>query len=69
MSAGSFAGALGAGFLSDLIGRKRSIQVAALIWIVGSMITCSAQNVGQLVAGRVINGLSVGIKCIPVKPN
>jgi MFS family permease len=62
MSAGSFAGALAAGFLSDHIGRKRSIQVAALIWIVGSMITCSAQNVTQLVAGRVINGFSVGIK-------
>lgn len=27
---------------------KRSIQVAALIWIVGSMITCSAQNVAQI---------------------
>jgi MFS family permease len=62
MSAGSFVGALGAGFLSDLIGRKRSIQVAALIWIVGSMVTYSSQNVAQLVAGRVINGLSVGIK-------
>jgi MFS family permease len=62
MSAGSFVGALCAGFLSDLIGRKRSIQVAALIWIAGSMITCSSQNIAQLVAGRVINGLSVGIK-------
>jgi MFS family permease len=62
MSAGSFAGALAAGFLSDWIGRKHSIQVAAIIWIIGSMVTCSAQNVAQLVAGRVINGLSVGIK-------
>jgi len=62
MSAGSFAGALGAGFLSDRIGRKHSIQVAAVIWIIGSMVTCSAHNVAQLVAGRVINGLSVGVK-------
>lgn len=62
MTAGSFAGALAAGFLSDWIGRKRSIQVAAIIWIIGSMVTCSSQNVAQLVAGRVINGLSVGIK-------
>jgi MFS family permease len=62
MSAGSFVGALAAGFLSDHIGRKRSIQCAAIIWIIGSVITCSSQNVGQLIAGRVINGLSVGIK-------
>jgi MFS family permease len=64
MSAGSFVGALAAGFLSDMIGRKRSIQVAAVIWIIGSVITASSQNVGQLIAGRVINGLSVGIKYI-----
>jgi MFS family permease len=32
-----------------------------LIWIVGSVICCSAQNVGHLIAGRVINGFCVGI--------
>jgi len=62
MSAGSFVGALAAGFLSDHIGRKHSIQVAACIWIVGSVVTCSSHSVTQLIAGRVINGLSVGIK-------
>jgi MFS family permease len=62
MSAGSFVGALAAGFLSDHIGRKHSIQVAAVIWIIGSIITCSSHSVAQLVAGRVINGFSVGIK-------
>ena len=62
MSAGSFVGALAAGFLSDHIGRKHSIEVAVVIWIIGSIITCSSHNVAQLVAGRVINGLSVGIK-------
>lgn len=69
MSAGSFVGALAAGFLSDMIGRKRSIQVAGIIWIVGSMVTASSQNVGQLIAGRVINGLSVGIKYISLLGN
>lgn len=58
MSAGSFAGALGAGFLSDKLGRKRAMEVASIIWIIGSAIQCSAQNVTQLVVGRVINGFT-----------
>jgi MFS family permease len=62
MSAGSFVGALAAGSLCDRIGRKKSIQVATVIWIIGSMVTCSSQNVAQLIAGRVINRISVGIK-------
>ncbi|KAI9836644.1 MAG: hypothetical protein M1819_001278 [Sarea resinae] len=61
MSAGSLAGALGAGFLSDAIGRRKSLMIASCIWIVGSVIQLSSQNVAQLVAGRVINGLCVGI--------
>ncbi|KAK7535937.1 sugar transporter [Phyllosticta citribraziliensis] len=61
MSAGSFAGALAAGFLSDKLGRKHAMEIAACIWLVGSAIQCSSQNVAQLVAGRVINGFTVGI--------
>lgn len=58
MSAGSFAGALAAGFICDKLGRKRAMELASLIWIIGSAIQCSSQNVAQLVAGRVINGFS-----------
>lgn len=61
MSAGSFVGALCAGPLADFFGRKIALQVASLIWIIGSVVTCSSQNVGHLIAGRIINGLSVGI--------
>lgn len=58
MSAGSFVGALGAGFLSDKLGRKRAMEIAAVIWIIGSAIQCSAQNVAQLIVGRIINGFT-----------
>ena len=34
--------------------------------IVGSTIICASQNVGMLVAGRVINGLAVGIESAQV---
>lgn len=58
MSAGSFIGALAAGFLSDWLGRKWALQIAAAIWVVGSIVTLSAQNVGHLIAGRIINGFT-----------
>ncbi|KAL2865320.1 sugar porter family MFS transporter [Aspergillus lucknowensis] len=61
MSAGSFAGAIAAGFVADHLGRRWSLMIASVIWIIGAVIQCSAQNVAHLVAGRVISGLSVGI--------
>ncbi|CAD0095783.1 unnamed protein product [Aureobasidium vineae] len=66
MPGGSFIGALVSGFLTDWLGRKRAIQIGAVIWIIGSMIVCSSQNIGQLVVGRFINGLSVGIESAQV---
>lgn len=41
-----------------MMGRRYALVVAAVIWIIGSIITLSAQNVGHLIAGRVVNGLS-----------
>ncbi|KKZ61407.1 hypothetical protein EMCG_03963 [[Emmonsia] crescens] len=61
MAAGSWMGALISGFLSDIFGRKKSIMVGAIIWIVGSIITCASQNIAMLIVGRIINGFSVGI--------
>ncbi|CAO3673552.1 unnamed protein product [Umbelopsis vinacea] len=60
MSAGSFVGALIAGVLSDRLGRKETILIAAICWIVGSTLMCAAQNLGMLIVGRIINGLAVG---------
>jgi len=58
MSAGSFAGAIAAGFIADVLGRRRALMVACCIWVIGAAIQCSSQNVGQLIAGRVVSGLS-----------
>ncbi|KAH0602874.1 uncharacterized protein H6S33_008524 [Morchella sextelata] len=61
MPGGSFIGALCSGWLSDKLGRKYTIQIGAIIWCIGSIIICASQNIGMLVAGRFINGFSVGI--------
>lgn len=61
MPGGSFVGALASGFMSDVLGRKRAIQIGSVIWCIGSIIVCASQNIGMLVVGRFINGLSVGI--------
>ncbi|ORY61409.1 MFS sugar transporter-like protein [Pseudomassariella vexata] len=61
MPAGSLVGSLLSSFIADRWSRKVAIQVSCVIWIIGSIIQCAAQNVGMLCAGRVIAGLCVGI--------
>ncbi|KAK1833921.1 general substrate transporter [Podospora conica] len=61
MPGGSWLGALVSGFLSDRFGRKTSIQIGAVIWVLGSIIVCASVNIPMLCVGRLINGLSVGV--------
>ena len=61
MPAGSFIGALLAGLIADRLGRKLAIQIASIVWIIGSIVQCSAQNIGHLMAGRVVGGFAIGI--------
>ena len=55
MPGGSWLGALVSGILSDRLGRKSSIQVGAVIWVIGSIIVCASQNIPMLIVGRIIN--------------
>lgn len=66
MPAGSWVGALVSGYLSDIFGRKKSIMIGCVIWVIGSTIICASQNIGMLIAGRIINGLCVGIESAQV---
>ena len=66
MPAGSWVGAIGSGFLSDRFGRKKSIMIGTIFWVIGSTIICASQNIGMLIAGRIINGFAVGIESAQV---
>ena len=57
---GSIGGSLIAMFSVDGLGRVRALQCVCVIWIVGAIIQITSQNVGQLYAGRLIEGLAIG---------
>ncbi|KIN04230.1 hypothetical protein OIDMADRAFT_194594 [Oidiodendron maius Zn] len=61
MPAGSWLGSLVSGYLSDWLGRKKSIQIGSVIWCVGSILVCASQGIGMLIVGRIVNGFAVGI--------
>lgn len=61
LAAGSIVGAVMAGFISDKFGRRDSILFACLWWLVGTAVQVSTHSIGQLIAGRILNGVCVGI--------
>ncbi|KAK3716871.1 hypothetical protein LTR37_006221 [Vermiconidia calcicola] len=63
LSCGTFFGAIIAGDISDMIGRKWTIIAGCLIYIVGVIIQIAMTNgLGMIVAGRLIAGLGVGFE-------
>ncbi|KAJ2932771.1 hypothetical protein H1R20_g4309, partial [Candolleomyces eurysporus] len=61
MPAGSFVGALAVTQLADRIGRRKTVILAGLIWVIGSILQCASVNRGMLVVGRIVSGFSVGL--------
>lgn len=61
LAAGSVVGSLIAGPISNKIGRRDSIWFACIWWLVGTAVQVSCKGYGQLIAGRVLNGVCVGI--------
>src|SRR5437660_4476765 len=63
---GAMIGAAFAGWLSDRLGRRRLIMIAALVFIAGALVCAFAPTVAVLVAGRVILGFAVGSAALVV---
>lgn len=61
LAAGSIVGSAFAGPLSNWIGRRNSLMVACMWWLVGTALQAAVTGVGMLIAGRVLNGVCVGI--------
>lgn len=61
MPAGSLVGALLVTQLADRLGRKKTVILSGIVWVIGAILQCASVNRGMLVVGRIIAGLSVGI--------
>lgn len=54
-------GSLGAHYLTDNYGRRRTFLVAAIGFIVGLVLTASGTTFPSLMMGRTLVGLGVGV--------
>ncbi|KAK5439497.1 hypothetical protein LTR34_000465 [Exophiala xenobiotica] len=61
LAAGSVVGSIIAGPISDRIGRRDSIFFACLWWLMGTAVQTGTSGIGSLIAGRILNGVCVGI--------
>ncbi|TKA29018.1 hypothetical protein B0A50_03430 [Salinomyces thailandicus] len=62
LSAGTFFGAIIAGDIADIIGRKYTIIAGCGIYIVGVILQVASHGLGLIVAGRLIAGFGVGFE-------
>lgn len=53
-------GALGSNFVTDRYGRRKAFVVAAVLFIIGSIIQTMTGSYGLLMFGRIFVGLGVG---------
>lgn len=62
LSAGTFFGALIAGDVAEIIGRRPTVIIGCGIYIVGVILQVATNGLGLIVAGRLIAGLGVGFE-------
>ncbi|MBV8117900.1 MAG: MFS transporter, partial [Candidatus Eremiobacteraeota bacterium] len=61
---GCIAGAAGAGALADAIGRRLTLLVSGLIFLVGALVSALTPNEGILLAGRFVVGIGIGFSSV-----
>lgn len=59
-------GAVSAFFFGDIVGRKRSIQIANIIVIIGAAIQTASFSYEQMFVARIIAGVGVGFSTVAV---
>lgn len=61
MMFGAAVGAVGASWLSATLGRKRSLILGAVLFVLGSLLSGLAWSPGTLIAARLVLGLAIGV--------
>ncbi|GLR08265.1 MFS transporter [Mixta theicola] len=61
MMFGAAIGAIGSGWMSSRLGRKKSLMAGAILFVIGSLWSAMAPNPELLIAARVVLGLAVGV--------
>lgn len=67
-SAGSAIGCMVCAYCANKFSRKRTIQAAAVVLIIGAALCAGAVNSAMFIVGRLINGLGIGalVAAIPM---
>lgn len=63
---GGVAGAVVNALIVNALGRRRLILIAALVFIVGTGIAATSVNVAELIAGRAVLGIGIGLVSVNV---
>ena len=61
MAGGSLLGALLASWTGDRIGRRDTLSVACIVYIIGAILMCAVQNQAMLIVSRIVAGWGVGM--------
>jgi sugar porter (SP) family MFS transporter len=61
---GALLGSLAGGEVADRLGRKRTILLAAVMFVLGALVQALAPDTAVLVAGRLIVGAGVGVAAV-----
>ncbi|KAH9209568.1 general substrate transporter [Leptodontidium sp. 2 PMI_412] len=61
MAGGSLLGALFSSLVSDKYGRRDSLFIGSVVFVIGSALMAAVRNLQMLIVSRIVNGFAVGI--------
>ena len=65
-SGGAVFGALMGGSTMDRVGRKATVQLGALIALIGGILQAAAPNLASILVGRIFSGWAVGLMSMSI---